>query len=53
MIIGPTEDKTNNRFENMDDYESHINGIDIDYDSEDATFNDYVYRLKTPQIEVV
>ena len=32
-IIGPTEHKTNIRFKNMDDYESYLNAMDIDYDS--------------------
>ena len=30
-------------------FESYINAIDIDYDSEDVTFTGYVYKLKTPQ----
>ena len=38
MIIGPTEHKTNYRFQNMDDFESFIKAIDIDYDSEDVAF---------------
>ena len=42
MTIGPKEHKTNVRFENMDDLESYINAIDIDYDSEGVTFTVYV-----------
>ena len=42
LIIGPVEHKTNNSFKNMDDFESYINAIDIDYDSEDVTFTGYV-----------
>ena len=53
MIIGPIEHKTNIRFRNMDDFERYINAIDIDYDSEDVTFTGYVYKLNTPQINVV
>ena len=53
MLIGPVEDKTNIRFENMDDFESYVNAIDIDYDSEDAFFTGYVYKLNTPQFSVV
>ena len=53
MIIGPIEHKTNIRFKNMDDFESYINAIDIDYDSEDVTFTGYVYKLNTPQVNVV
>ena len=37
----------------MDDFESNINAIDIDYDSEDVTFTGYVYKLNTPQFNVV
>ena len=33
-VIGPVERKTKNRY----DFESYINAIDIDYDSEDVTF---------------
>ena len=53
VIIGCIEHKTNIRFKNMDDFESHINAIDIDYDSEDVTFIGCVYKLKTPQFNVV
>ena len=52
-IIGPFEHKTNIRFKNMNDFESYINAIDIDYDSEDVTFTGYVYKLNTPQFKVV
>ena len=37
----------------MDDFESYINAIDIDYDSEDVTFSSYIYKLNTPQFHVV
>ena len=53
MIIGPVEHKTNISFKNMDDFESYVNAIDIDYDSEDVTFTGYVYKLNTPQFNVV
>ena len=53
MIIGHIEHKTNIRFKNMDDFESYINAIDVDYDSEDVTFTGYVYELNTPQFNVV
>ena len=43
MFTGPTEHKTNIRFKNMDDFESYINAIDLDYDSEDVLFTTYVY----------
>ena len=53
MIIGPVEYKTNIRFKNMDDFETYINAIDVDYDSEDVIFTGYVYKLDTPQFKVV
>ena len=37
----------------MDDFESHINAIDIDYGSEDVLFTGYIYKLNTPQFKVV
>ena len=52
-IIGPIKHKTNIRFENMDDFESYMNAIDIDYDSEDVFFTGYVYKLNSPQFNVV
>ena len=41
------------RFKNIDDHESYINAIDQDYDSEDAMFNGYIYKLNTPQFNSV
>ena len=37
----------------MNDFESYINAIDVDYDSEDVTFTGFVYKLNTPQFNVV
>ena len=53
MIIGPIEHKTNIRFKNMDDFQSYRNAIDVNYDSEDVTFTGYVYKIITPQFNVV
>ena len=53
MIIRPIEHKTNVRFKNMDDFESYINAIGFDYDSEDVTSTGYVYELNTPQFNAV
>ena len=41
------------RFKNNDDYESYINAIDQDYESEDSIFNVYIYKLTTPQFNKV
>ena len=53
MIIRLIEHKTNIRFEIMDAFESYINTKDIDFDSEDVTFTGYIYKLNTPQFNVV
>ena len=53
MIIGPIEHKTNIRFKNMNDFESYIKAIDVDYDSEVVTFTGYVYKMNTPQYNIV
>ena len=49
MLIGPVEHKINISFKKMDDFESYINAMDIDYGSEDVTFTGYVYKLHIPQ----
>ena len=53
MVIGPVELKTNIRFRKMDDFDSYIDTIDIDYDSEDVTFTGYVLKQKISQFKVV
>ena len=53
QIIGLVEHKTNNRFRSSEDFESYINALDIDYDSEGVTFTGYVYKLNTPQFKNV
>ena len=53
MIIGPVEYKTNLRFKKMEVFESYINAIDVDYDSEDVTFTGYVYKINTPHLKIV
>ena len=45
--------QTHIRFRNITDYESHINYIDQDYESEDAIFNEDVYKINTPQCNLV
>ena len=53
MNIAPVEHKTNIRFWKLDDFESYINAIDTDYNSEDVIFTGYVYKLNAPQFKVV
>ena len=52
MDIGRVELKTNIRFKRMYDFESYINAIDINYDSEVVTFTGYVHKLKTSHFNV-
>ena len=40
--------ETHIRFRNLDDFESYITAIDQHYESEDDTFNDYIYKINTP-----
>ena len=51
--VGDQIRHTHIRFRNMDDFEAYINSIDQDYDSEDAFFNGYIYKLNTPQLNKV
>ena len=53
LKVGDQLRQTNNRFRNMDDFEAYINAIDEGYDAEDAIFNDYIYKLDTPQFNKV
>ena len=41
------------RFRNVADYESYINAIDREYDSENALFNGYISKSDTPQFNIV
>ena len=53
LKVGDQIRQTHIRFRNISDYESYINSIDQDYDSEDAIFNGYIYKLNTPQFNKV
>ena len=53
LKIGDQIRQTKIRFRNISDYEAYINAIDQDYDSEDALFNGYIYKLDTPQFNKV
>ena len=37
----------------MNDFERYINATDVDHDSEDVTSTGYVYKMNTPQFNVV
>ena len=53
LKIGDQIRQTHIRFRNISDYEAFINAIDQDYDSEDAIFNGYIYKINTPQFNKV
>ena len=53
LEVGDQIRQTNIRFRNMDDFEAYINSIDEGYDAEDAIFNGYIYKIKTPQFNKV
>ena len=48
VLIGETEQKTNNKFKNVDDFEIYINAKDRSgYDSDDVIFTGWLYKLNT------
>ena len=53
LKVGDQIRQTKIRFRNMDDFKAYINSIDEGYDSEDAIFNGYIYKINTPQINKV
>ena len=53
MNIGPVEHKTDLRFRNLEDFESYIKAIDIDYDNEIVIFTGFVYKVSTHHFNVV
>ena len=53
LKVGDQIRQTVTRFKNMDNFEAYINSIDQDYDSEDAIFNGYIYKLDTSQFNKI
>ena len=45
--------ETHISFRKIDDFEAYINAIDQDYESEDAIFNGFIYKINTPQFDLV
>ena len=50
LKVGDQIGQTHITFRNFVDYEAYINAIDEGYDAEDAIFNGYIYKIKTPQV---
>ena len=53
LKVGDQIRQTHIRFRNISDYEAYINAIDQDYDSEDAIFNGYIYKIITPHFNKI
>ena len=53
LVIGDRNRQTHIRFKNIADFESYINAIDQDYESEDAIFNCYFHQINTPQFNII
>ena len=53
LKVGDQIRQTHIRFRNISDYEAYFNAIDQDYDSEDALFNGYIYKVNNPQFNKV
>ena len=53
LKVGDQIRQTHIRFRNINDYESYINSIDQESDSEDSIFNGYFYKIDTPQFKLV
>ena len=53
LKVGDQIRQTRISFRNINDYEAYINSIDQDYDSEDAIFNGYIYKINTPQFNKI
>ena len=53
LIVGDQLRQTHIRFRKMIDFESYINSIYQDYDSDDSIFNGFIYKINTRQFNKV
>ena len=53
LVVADHIRQTHIRLRNLTDFESYINAIDQDYESQDAVFNGYIYQTDTPQFILV
>ena len=51
--VGDQNHQTHIRFRNISNYEAYINSIDEGYDAKNVTFNGYIYKINTPQFNLV
>ena len=53
LPLGDQIRETHIRFRMMDGFEYYINAVDEEYEAEDAIFNGYIYKIETPQFNLV
>ena len=53
VVFGENSRKTHFRFRKINHYLAYFNSIDQGYESEDSVFNSCLYRLNTPQFNIV
>ena len=53
LSVGDQIRTTHIRFRNITDYKAYSNSIDGSYDAEDSIFNGYIYKINTPQFNLV
>ena len=53
LTVGDQVRETHTRFGNITEYEAYVNSIGKEYDAEDAIFNGYVWKINTPQFNLV
>ena len=53
MFIVEIDQKTKTRFRNVDDFETFINAIEVEYDGGDVIFTRWLHKLNTPQSTIV
>ena len=53
LKVGDQIRQTVTSFENMNNFEAYTDSIDQDYNSENAIFNGYIYKIDTPQFNKV
>ena len=53
LSVGDQFRETHIRFRNTTDYEHYINAFDGEFDAEGAFFNGYIFKVNTPQFNLV
>ena len=52
-LFGEVEQKTIIRFNDVADYETSVEAVDVDFDTDDVVFTGWVNKLKTHQVIIV